>query len=449
LAAIKIELNFAGVGAGLQASINTVRNDSVGCVPLKVVFSDTLFKGKKFYWNFGDGSPEEITITNTIEHTFNTIGVYRVRMIAEDSTTCNIRDTAFVNIRVGDNVVVPNFTFAKVPPCESLTMQFTNTTSNSGGSAFSPRSFVWDYGDGSPLDTVGFGPPRVHVYAAPGTYRVSLYAIDTNFCNAPDTITQQIRLNPLVRAQFRTAGIGCAPYQATFENTSLAGTNFIWSFGDGNTSTEVNPTHFYSNPGTYNVRLIAIDSSTCNISDTSAFFPIQVSSKPTAFFNWSPNPPIENTPVRFTNLSTGATRYLWNFGDGNNSTLINPIHQYETTGTFDAELIAYNDANCTDTFNLDVNVLVLALLDVPNAFTPGKPGTNSIIKVEGFGIGKMSWKIYNRWGQLVFESTSKNQGWNGTFKGTLQPMDVYVYTLDVEFTDGKKLRKTGDITLLR
>jgi gliding motility-associated-like protein len=61
----------------------------------------------------------------------------------------------------------------------------------------------------------------------------------------------------------------------------------------------------------------------------------------------------------------------------------------------------------------------------------------------------MDWKIYNRWGQLIFQSTNKQQGWDGTFKGKLQAMDVYVYTLDVEFTDGKKLRKTGDITLLR
>ena len=449
LAAIKIEMNFAGVGAGLQASINSVRNDSIGCVPLRVDFADTLLMGKTFYWNFGDGSPQQITTVGSISHVFTSIGSYRVRMIAEDSTTCNIRDTAYVNIRVGDNEVVPNFTFTKVPPCASLTMQFNNTSSNAGGTAFGPRTFVWDYGDGSPRDTAGFNPPRLHTYAAPGTYMVTLYVIDTNFCNAPDTTTQQIRLNPLVRAQFNTSGSGCAPYQATFENTSLAGTDFMWDFGDGNTSTVVNPTHLYANPGTYNVRLIATDSSTCNIIDTSGFFSIQVFSKPTAFFNWSPNPPIENTPVRFTNLSIGANRYLWNFGDGSSSTLASPTHQYEATGTYNAELIAYNAANCSDTFNLDVNVIILPLLDVPNAFTPGQPGINSIIKVEGFGIGKMSWRIYNRWGQLVFESASKNIGWNGTFKGKLQPMEVYAYTLDAEFTDGTKLRKTGDITLLR
>ena len=74
---------------------------------------------------------------------------------------------------------------------------------------------------------------------------------------------------------------------------------------------------------------------------------------------------------------------------------------------------------------------------------------NSVIKVVGFGIGKMNWNIYNRWGQLMFSSINQESGWDGTFKGTIQPMDVYTYTLDVELIDGKKVRKTGDITLMR
>ncbi len=447
-AAIKIEMNFAGVDAGVQASINSVVNDTTGCVPLTVDFRDTLLKGKTYYWNFGDGSPTQVTTTGVISHTFNSVGNFLVRLIAEDSTTCNIRDTAFINIRVGNNRVTPAFTFAKIPPCQSLTIQFNNASVATSGS-FGPRSFVWDYGDGSPRDTVGFNPPRLHVYAAPGTYRVKLFVIDTSFCNAPDSTEQVIRLNPLVKAQFTSPPLGCAPYTAVFENTSLAGTDFLWQFGDGTTSTDPSPTHLYANPGTYQVRLIATDTSTCNRIDTSAFFAITVAAKPAASFTWSPNPPIENTPVNFTNTSTGATRYLWNFGDGETSTLVNPSHQYNATGTYTAELIAFNVAGCTDTFSLPVNVIVIPLLDIPNAFTPSQEGRNAIIKVEGFGITRMSWKIYNRWGQLVFESASKSIGWNGTFKGKLQAMDVYTYTLDAEFSDGKKLRKTGDITLLR
>ena len=116
---------------------------------------------------------------------------------------------------------------------------------------------------------------------------------------------------------------------------------------------------------------------------------------------------------------------------------------------FNVVLVAFNAANCTDTFSARVSAIVTPVLDVPNAFTPGKFGENGLIRVYGYGIGKMEWKIYNRWGQLVFSTSTLRQGWDGTYKGVLQPMDVYTYTLDVEFTDGQKLRKTGDITLLR
>jgi gliding motility-associated-like protein len=96
-----------------------------------------------------------------------------------------------------------------------------------------------------------------------------------------------------------------------------------------------------------------------------------------------------------------------------------------------------------------VQALISPLLDVPNAFTPGRGGQNSVVVVRGFGIGRMTWRIYNRWGQVVYESNNRKSGWDGTYKGQPLPMDVYAYTLDVEFTDGNKIRKTGDITLIR
>jgi gliding motility-associated-like protein len=448
-AVVKIEMNFAGVGAGLQASINAVINDTTGCVPLTVDFKDTLQKGKKYYWDFGDGPPVVITTSFNVSHTYNIPGTYTVMLIAEDSLTCNIRDTAYKIIKAGNNKANLNFLSQKLLPCQSLTMQYTNTSTPSFGS-FGPKSFYWDYGDGTARDTAALAPPRTHTYAAAGVYKVKLFIYDTTFCNSPDSIEKTIRLSPTVKASFKTPALGCAPYTAVFDNTSLAGTDFIWDFGDASSSTDVNPTHLYASPGTYNVRLIAIDTNTCNKIDTSAYFTITVVLKPTALFQWAPNPPQVNVPVSFTNLSSpDATHFLWNFGDGESSTERNPVHEYNTTGSYNAELIAYNAANCTDTFRLAVNVIIEPLLDVPNAFTPGRFGINGFVAVRGFGIGKMDWKIYNRWGQLVFQTSNKKQAWDGTYKGKLQPMDVYAYTLDVEFTDGKKLRKTGDITLLK
>jgi len=170
---------------------------------------------------------------------------------------------------------------------------------------------------------------------------------------------------------------------------------------------------------------------------------------PVAAFTWSPNPAQENTPTQFTNGSIGATKYLWRFGDGDSSTQVNPLHQYNASGNFNTCLMAINEFGCIDTVCQNVPAIVIPLLDVPNAFSPNGDGKNDQVRVRGFGIGKMMFRIYNRWGQVVFESTDPNQGWDGRFKGTMQPVDVYAYTLDVQFTDGTKKTKQGDITLLR
>jgi gliding motility-associated-like protein len=452
-AAVKIEMNFAGVGASVKATINGII-DTIGCVPLTIKFTDTLAKGKIYIWDYGDvSSPKKdttFTPNNTTTHTYNNVGIYRVMLVSIDSLTCNIADTAYVTVKVGNNEIKPGFTFFKLDSCNSLRYQFNNTTT-AVVPTYTSRTFTWDFGDGSARIRTGFGPV-IHTFPSPGTYKIHLVVDDTTFCNSPDSVEKILRISPNVKSLFKTPAIGCVQYNAQFENTSLGGMDFFWDFGDGTPLTHDNSpvvTHLYSIVSSYNVRLIAIDTTTCNKIDTSAYFTITVYSIPTADFSWTPNPPVANTLTRFTNLSLGANRYFWDFGDGENSTDVNPVHQYNATGTYTAVLHAFNSAGCEDTIPKLVSIIINPLLDVPNAFTPGRYGTNGTIKVTGFGIGKMSWRIFNRWGQVVFETNDRKQGWDGTFKGALQAMDVYTYTLDVEFTDGGKLRKTGDITLLR
>ncbi len=444
-AAVKISMNFAGVGAGLRTEIGGVPYDTVGCMPLTVTFRDTLIAAKKYYWDFGDGK-KDTTLTGVINHTYNIVGTFTVMLIKEDSVKCNIRDTATITIKVGTNKAFLDFTYSKIGNCNDLNYEFINKSKATIGH-FSNKGFVWDWGDGSPKDTLS-DAPHIHTFPAPGTYKITLCVIDTFICNAPECVDTVVNIAANVKAQFETPANGCLPYNASFKNTSIGGTVFAWDFGDATTSNDVSPTHLYTNPGVYTIKLIAEDPNTCNKID-STFFNITVSVSPTASFTWGPNPLPVNTPVQYTNNSQGATSHIWEFGDGETSTSVNPAHLFNSSNTFKTCLIAINQFGCRDTFCLDIPVEINPLLDVPNAFTPGKFGRNGVINVRGFGIGKMSWKIFNRWGQIVFETNDRTQGWDGTFKGALQPMDVYTYTLDVEFTDGKKLRKTGDITLLR
>lgn len=175
---------------------------------------------------------------------------------------------------------------------------------------------------------------------------------------------------------------------------------------------------------------------------------VNVAAPPTADFDFSPTKAIENTPIQFLNgSSANAIHYLWNFGDGDTSSLANPSHQYLRTGTYNVCLTATNAEGCTDTKCEEVSAIVVPLFDVPNAFAP--TGKNNVFYVKAFGATKFNLKIFNRWGQLVFESSDPQIGWDGRFKGNLQPMDVYAYIVNLEFTDGTKGSRSGSVTLLR
>ncbi len=452
LAMVKISFNFAGVKAGVQSIINGQVRDTAGCVPLTVNFVDTVASAVSYEWNFGDAPTVFTSTSPSFNHTFTAIGTYQVMLVAIDSSTCNIRDTSYLRINVGDLRAQLNFDAIKLNPCDSFKYRFDNTSVPPATLPFGAQTFTWSFGDGSPNITTGNGSV-FHTYASAGTYNVRLILRDSNYCNYPDTLTKQIRVAALVNADFDTPPNGCAPYNAQFTNTSQAGAQFIWNFGDASApSTNVSPSHLYSIPGTYTVTLIAIDSGTCNVTDTVSFS-ITVYVNPVADFSAAPQPPTVNTPISFTNLSSpDAIKFKWLFGDGDslNTTSRAVIqHDYNKTATYTTCLIAFNQAGCSDTLCRPVQTLINAAVDVPSAFTPLKGGVNGIVYVRGFGIAKMKFTVYARWGEKVFESSSKNAGWNGYYKGKLLPMDVYAYTLDVEFSDGTKTTKTGDITLIR
>jgi gliding motility-associated-like protein len=358
-----------------------------------------------------------------------------------------------VNIRVRNDAAILNFKPSKVGSCNSLTYDFTNLSIPpvSPAKPFTANSFRWLFGDGS--SQIAGTATVTHTYGAVGTYDVKLVLIDSNYCNKFDTLPVQLHIAANVKAQFQTPDVGCAPYDAQFTNTSLGGLNFIWDFGDGSAkSTLTNPTHLYPTIGTYQVTLIANDPSTCNLTDTTKFT-ISVVSKPTASYYYSPQPTLPNTAVVFNNISIGGVFYKWIFGDGDSvltnrkDTLVS--HIYPATGVYNACLVVFNAGGCSDTTCQQISVTINPGCDVPNAFTPNADGTNDRIYVRGYGIAQMTWRIYDRWGNMVYASADPTQGWDGTFNGKLLAQDVYHYTLQAVFSNKETFVKKGDITLLR
>ena len=452
LAAVKIAFNLSGIANGVRSSIKGVNGQVYGCVPIRVSFIDTIGEGQSYIWNFGDGSPEVKTTKPDTSHFYTSIGNFNVRLISIDSSTCNIVDTSYVLIKIRSDSASLKLAYTKIGNCLSNTYEFDNRASVAPpAKPFKPNSFIINYGDGSPTQSMGAQTIQ-HAYPSSGIYNGWMALIDTNYCNNPDTLFFSLNIVAIIQAKFTPPPTGCVNTAVQFTNTSIGGNNVMWYFGDGDSSSVNNPTHTYTSIGTFPVRLFIYDSTSCNKKD-SASFNYVISASPLAQFDFNPNPPEINMPVNFINQSSGGNRYIWKYGDGDSLVTTNynqnVSHVYTATQIFRACLKVYNQFNCFDSSCKNIAARVNTLFDVPNAFSPNGNGLNDKIYVKGFGIKTMKWQIYNRWGLLVFTSSNISDGWDGYYQRKLQPQDVYHYTLVVEFFDDKKATKTGDITLLR
>ncbi|WP_143305002.1 DUF7948 domain-containing protein [Chitinophaga vietnamensis] len=444
--ALKIAFNLDGVKAGVK----TLDRKKNYCVPETITFVDTTqTNGTNFKWDFGDGSPTvEGPKLDTVSHQYTQVGTYKVMLVKFDANSCNGSDTAYAFVKLGTNKATLDFSGQRQPPCEALAYKFFNNSQPVA--QFGDSSFVFDLGDGTPPAYVGPSKfPYAHAYGAPGIYNVKLTLVDTNFCNAPQTETIPLRVAKDVKAQFVMPDTVCVGTQVKINNTTLGGESFTWTFGDDHsTSTDPYPVHTFNTPGLYDITLEVVDNNTCNKTDKLTK-QVLVAPMPAPDFSFVPTKPVENTPVTFTNLSVSATSYLWNFGDGDTSSKVNPVHQYNKTGTYTVCLSATNPEGCTKPICKDVSAIVVPLYDVPSAFSPNNDGMNDVFYVKAFGVTKFNLKIFNRWGQLIFESSDPRIGWDGRYKGVVQPMDAYAYVVNIEFTDGTKANRSGSVTLLR
>ncbi|WP_460572402.1 DUF7948 domain-containing protein, partial [Flaviaesturariibacter terrae] len=172
LGMIKIALNLAGLAAGIQSSINGVVRDTAGCLPLTVQFRDTVANAVTYEWDFnGDGVTDQTTTDPSSSYTYTSAGTFRARLIAVDPNSCNVRDTSYVNIRVGVVKATPDFVFRKLNPCDSLKFEFTNTTIPQPGHPFTGSTFLWQFLDENLSFSSGAGT-FTHSFPRPGSYRV-------------------------------------------------------------------------------------------------------------------------------------------------------------------------------------------------------------------------------------------------------------------------------------
>ena len=352
-----------------------------------------------------------------------------------------------------------------VPKLDNLTASFTvsplsqtlpsSTVTVMNTSSAGPWKYHWDFGDG----TTSTDPAvSSHVYAIYGVYTISL-TVSYGVCYQSQV--QQVTIlpiPPLVDFSY-VPGSGCQPLTVQFTNlTRFADpSTYQWDFGDGGTSKAVNPSYTYFNPGKYSVLLSASNITGQTITATKQSI-IDVFPKPMA--NFKITPPVVYIPggVLYTaNLSTDATNFYWDFGDGGTSIEFRPEHLYKTQGSFVITLIAANDSGCSDTLRVADAVLVKKANEVliPNAFSPGTNGSsygdgkNDVFLPLMRGVTQFEMLIFNRWGQLLFETHDQSTGWDGYYKGKLCEQDVYMYKFSALLNSGETMVRVGDVNLIR
>ncbi|MES2557386.1 MAG: PKD domain-containing protein [Bacteroidota bacterium] len=275
-----------------------------------------------------------------------------------------------------------------------------------------------------------------------------------NGCGGPSSATIVVLAIPTVNFSPDVTS-GCAPLPVTYTNLSNPqGASVTWNFGNGgssNTIASANTT--YTSDGCFDVTLTVTDNQGCTNSATLNDIVCVIPAPIAAFTTGEPIATITDPSFQFINGSANAVSYVWEFGDGTSSTTMSPNHTYPGEGGYEVILIATNAAGCVDTAELTVKVIEELIYYIPNTFTPdGNEFNNTFQPVftSGFDPYTFNMKIFNRWGETIFETKNHEIGWDGTYDGKLVPQGTYtwkVYFRDAE-TD-KKYEDFGHILLIR
>lgn len=411
------------------------------CANNPVTFTDqsTVASGTitGWSWNFGDGNTSS---AQNPTHQYASASNYSVTLTVTSDLGCTSSQTQQVS------TTAPTAAFSAPAVCNGATTVFTDQSTISAGVI---STWSWDFGDGG---TSALQNPT-HVYGNSGNYTVSLTVTSDQGCT--NTLTQQVTVNTLPTAAF-SAPVACSNFpvvftdQSTITSGNISGWN--WNFGDGTSSTSQNPSHQYGSTvgNNYSVTLTVTSNLGCTNAVTQQVTTITA---PNASFTYAPiQPDIINPLVQFANNSSGALIYSWNFDNLGSSTQQNPSFTFpETAGNHTIQLIAYN-GSCTDTAYATINVKDVLIYYVPNCFTPDGDEFNQLfypVFYNGFDPYDFNLQIFNRWGEVVFESNDAQAGWDGTYHGKIVQDGMYTWRIEFKtLATDERIIDSGHLNIL-
>ena len=331
---------------------NTVASFSVDSTTLckntaiQFINITTYSKSCTFLWDFGDNN----TSTNkNPNHIFQDYGTYTIQLTAIDSNGCTSNFSRSLEIKEA----TAGFTSIESMGCKPLTVSFRDLSSTAS-------SWLWDFGDG---DTSHQKNP-IHTYQSSGKFSVSLTIKSLTGCVDSVTHNDFISVfNDTISENLSDTISGCLPLPIDFSDNNLGETEWIWDFGNGDTSMVKAPTYTYKDPGTYTVTLKTFSSNGCPIfiKNYSTFIIDSITPRvSTLGFD------CQNRTIQLTDSTKNITSWHWAFGDGSYSTLQSPIHQFSDTLIYSISLTVINDKGCTQ------SVYFPNYIDFSNCLVGGK-----------------------------------------------------------------------------
>lgn len=423
-------------GCENTASVDVTVNDLP--VVTAAVDNDAICLGESVTFTGGgaDDYVWDMGVTDGVPFTPGAAGTETYTVTGTDLAT-GCENTATVDVEVFDAPpVVANADDTDICIGESVTLTGTGAD-----------DYVWEMGV---VDGVPFTPASVGtvVYTVTGS-------IDGAGCSGIDDIS--ITVHPLPNVVFSADETqGCDPFTVNF--TSLEpGATYEWSFGDGTSGTGSPISHTYTSDGLFDVTLTVTSAEGCTSSETYMDY-IEAQSPPVVNFSYSPTEiDVTNTEVLFTNATTGAVSYEWDFDDGSGiSTETNPTHTFPQVGNvqYNVTLTAASSFGCEATAEQLITVNEALFFFIPNTFTPdGDLFNEEFLPIFDAGLDIYDYHlvIFNRWGEMVFESFNVAYGWDGTY-GNRDIVQDGTYVWQIEFGEtmsDKKHTINGHVSIIK